>query len=506
MPLANLLLEMKRRRRENPLEFFKENKGDQELFSKSQKRGRYIIASNKWGKTEVGSVESLRYSLGKHPYRKVHVPSFGWVISLDYNVQRDVIQRKMQKYIPKGKVAHITYRTKDVWDRMIFVCHRCGQKPRAMGKMNETDSQTWYCRTCSTECSVIGFKSCDQGREKFQGTSLDWAWFDEEPPEDIYKETIMRLTDKKGDLWMTFTPIDGMTWTYDAIYQVGKQNDEIFGGSMYDNPHLDIAEIENIKSKYPDPAEQRIRIYGEYQILSGLIFKAWRPEDHEVECLPPAFLNPEDGTILEHYDVYCGIDTGRHFAATFWLMDFDGNPWGFDEYYAEDRPLRENAQEVMGLCRKWGVWPTFTLDGRSQHEIDLAAEGIPCTKSGNDIEAGLSVMLNHIAAKPAGAFPMMRVVAPNMSRWLWERARYQWDRPNKTGSSAGEAKNKPMKKDDHAIDSSRYVFELRPPASMPKGPLTEMTREQQMRARAQEACARRQAENAQDESMEDELW
>ena len=27
--------------------------------------------------------------------------------------------------------------------------------------------------------SIIGFKSCDQGREKFQGTSLDYVWFDE---------------------------------------------------------------------------------------------------------------------------------------------------------------------------------------------------------------------------------------------------------------------------------------------------------------------------------------
>ena len=26
----------------------------------------------------------------------------------------------------------------------------------------------------------FGFKSCDQGREKFQGASLDFVWFDED--------------------------------------------------------------------------------------------------------------------------------------------------------------------------------------------------------------------------------------------------------------------------------------------------------------------------------------
>ena len=41
--------------------------------------------------------------------------------------------------------------------------------------------------------SKIGFKSCDQGREKFQGTSLDYGWFDEEPPYDIYTECRMRV-------------------------------------------------------------------------------------------------------------------------------------------------------------------------------------------------------------------------------------------------------------------------------------------------------------------------
>ena len=43
--------------------------------------------------------------------------------------------------------------------------------------------------------SRIGFKSCDQGREKFQGSSLDFVWFDEEPPKDIYEECKMRVLD-----------------------------------------------------------------------------------------------------------------------------------------------------------------------------------------------------------------------------------------------------------------------------------------------------------------------
>ena len=48
--------------------------------------------------------------------------------------------------------------------------------------------------------SKIWFKSCEAGREKFQGSSLDFVWFDEEPPEDIYNECKMRVLDKNGEI------------------------------------------------------------------------------------------------------------------------------------------------------------------------------------------------------------------------------------------------------------------------------------------------------------------
>ena len=36
------------------------------------------------------------------------------------------------------------------------------------------------------------------GREKFQGASLDYVWFDEEPPEDVYNECRMRAWTSAG--------------------------------------------------------------------------------------------------------------------------------------------------------------------------------------------------------------------------------------------------------------------------------------------------------------------
>ena len=44
----------------------------------------------------------------------------------------------------------------------------------------------------SSSASMIGVKSYEKGREKWQGETLDWVWFDEEPPIEIYLEGLTR--------------------------------------------------------------------------------------------------------------------------------------------------------------------------------------------------------------------------------------------------------------------------------------------------------------------------
>lgn len=59
--------------------------------------------------------------------------------------------------------------------------------------------------------SVIQFRSYDQGREAWQGTERDVVWYDEEPPQDIYTEGLLRTMTTQGLVIATFTPLMGMT-------------------------------------------------------------------------------------------------------------------------------------------------------------------------------------------------------------------------------------------------------------------------------------------------------
>lgn len=59
--------------------------------------------------------------------------------------------------------------------------------------------------------SRIKLRSYDQGRRIFQGTEEDIVWFDEECPEDVYDEALIRTMTTHGITMLTFTPLSGLT-------------------------------------------------------------------------------------------------------------------------------------------------------------------------------------------------------------------------------------------------------------------------------------------------------
>lgn len=63
----------------------------------------------------------------------------------------------------------------------------------------------------SGQWSILQFRSYDQGREAWQGTERDIVWFDEEPPEPIYTEGLIRTMTTQGMIMCTFTPLNGLT-------------------------------------------------------------------------------------------------------------------------------------------------------------------------------------------------------------------------------------------------------------------------------------------------------
>ena len=191
-------------------------------FHKCKKKNRWVFGGNRSGKTECGAVEVIYFARGCHPYREIKGATNGWVVSLSTQVQRDVAQSKILNYLNPDWIEDV-----------VMLSGR---------KDNYKNGVIDYIliKNVFGTTSKIGFKSCDQGREKFQGTSLDYVWFDEEPPYDIYSECRMRVLDKNGDIFATMTPLKGMTFVYDEIFLNKFDDKNIWHQFMQwdDNPYI----------------------------------------------------------------------------------------------------------------------------------------------------------------------------------------------------------------------------------------------------------------------------
>jgi phage terminase large subunit len=288
--IESLRSTIEKRVKENRLEIY--NVGEkvhkkQILFHECVKRIKAIFGGNRTGKTVGGAVEAVLHALGDSRYRKLK-PSSGWVVSLTGDVQRRVAQPEVLRWLPKKEIKDIIMRK--------------GRKDDPEGSLIE--------EIRLKNGQFIGFKTCEQGRESFQGASLGWVWFDEEPPEDIFKECWMRIMDQRGDMWFTMTPLLGLTWVYFMIYLNENNNPNIdyWMFEWADNPWLSAEEIAEMEAVM-DESEREARQFGRFSSLCGFAFPELRKEIHikPIEAIP------------DWYYRYVALDYGFDSLAVLWI-------------------------------------------------------------------------------------------------------------------------------------------------------------------------------------------
>ena len=166
-------------------------------------RERLLMAGNQLGKTYCGAAEAAIHLSGLYPGwwrgRRFERPVRAWCASKTAEVCRDGAQRLLVGE-PKDKAQWGT--------GMIPAAKLIGWSAKASAP-GALDGLT--VRHASGGVSTAGFKSYDQGREKWQGETLDFVWFDEEPPLDVYLEGLTRTNATGGMVYLTFTPLLGMS-------------------------------------------------------------------------------------------------------------------------------------------------------------------------------------------------------------------------------------------------------------------------------------------------------
>ncbi len=175
-------------------------------FHKALNTITQYIGGNRSGKTTGGVVEDIWYAKGEHPYKRIpEAPNAIRVCTVDFNYGFEkIIKPEMARWIPPSLLINGS------WEDSFK------KEPPVLNFSNG---------------SFIEFMSYEQKVESFAGTSRDLIHHDEEPPQNIYKENLMRIIDCHGRMTITMTPVEGMTWTYENIYIKGQPEDGSAGDS-----------------------------------------------------------------------------------------------------------------------------------------------------------------------------------------------------------------------------------------------------------------------------------
>lgn len=425
-------------------------------FHRSEKKNRWVFGGNRSGKTECGAVEVIYFARGCHPYRKINGATSGWVVSLSTQVQRDVAQSKILHYLNPDWIEDV-----------VMLSGR---------KDNYANGIIDYIlvKNVFGTLSKIGFKSCDQGREKFQGTSLDYVWFDEEPPYDIYSECKMRVLDKDGDIFATMTPLKGMTFVYDEIY-LNKYNDpNIWYEFMQwdDNPFIS-EKAKNAMKQTLSEQELKSRQFGEFLDVGGRVYPEFDENVNVIEPFP----------IPYEWQDKLSIDPGlkNPLSCHWYAVDYDGNIYVVAEHYESERDIGYHSDAIHRISDELH-WHRNS-NGMIEALIDSAANQTTLasirsvadlfydhnilvnTNVNKDVFSGIQRVKSYLKNSLGESKLFIFNTCKNMIR---EMKAYRW--------GSGDS---PVKVDDHSMDELRYYIMSRPENKRPKEEMSLIQKEKE---------------------------
>lgn len=303
-----------RAKRENKLRSFKPYPKQLEFIGATKDHSEVVLqAGNQVGKSEAGAYMTAVHLTGLYPDwwpgRRFDGPTRGWAAGESAVAVRDIQQRKLLG--PPGDEAQ--------WGTGMIPKSLLAGKILGHGAGGAID--TVKVQHASGGISELSFKSYEQGREKFQGATLDFIWWDEEPSLDLYLEGLARTIATDGLNFATFTPLNGLNQVLPRFQERSAEamrNRMVVRMRMTDAVHLADPERQKaLLATFPDH-QKRARIDGLPMLGSGAVF------DFDVaDVIDPIYLR--EGQVF-HRDIGA-LDTRGW--AWMWALDFGiSHPFG----------------------------------------------------------------------------------------------------------------------------------------------------------------------------------
>ena len=407
---------------------------------------RMLIAANRVGKTMTAAAEVAIHTTGRYPPwwkgRVFNGPTTWWTGAESSEQSRDVVQAALlgpegshgTGWIPAENIASVAYRQAGI--------------PHVVDQV--------YVRHVNGGLSVVGMKSYEQKRPKWQGAALDGCWLDEEAPQDIFSEAMTRLLDKKGLMMVTFTPLYGQTELVRHFLQSTVPGIYVKNVTWDQAPHLGAEDKERLWRSYPSH-ERKTRSLGVPMMGTGAVFDV-----SEEEISVPPFEIPDWFYRINGVDF--GIDHPA--AGAFCAIDRDSDTFYVYDCYKAAGETPVYHASAMKKAGDWipVAWPHDGIADKGHSGKPLKdqyrSHGLAMLREhahyhddrGTSREPGIIEMLEYMRT---GRFK----VFSNCALWFEEKRMY-----HRKG-------DKIIDKNDDIISATRYAFTMRRYARVKAMPL-----------------------------------
>jgi phage terminase large subunit-like protein len=318
-------------------------------------RQRLFMAGNRLGKTLAGGMEVYFHATGLYP---------------DWWEGR--VFKNPVKIIVSGRTAETTRDVPQLmlmgepesWGTGCIPRSHIGRTVLGRGLTDALDSVSVLHKT--GHASHITFKQYSQERLAFEGYDADIVWFDEEPKFGVYGEGLTRTHSRNGIVFVTFTPLQGMSDVVQLFYpHPDTPSHSLTRMGIRDVEHFE--DVEEIIASYPHHLRQA-RANGEPTLGTGKVF----PIDED------GFAENPLKEVPEHWFQIGGIDFGYdHPTACVKLAeDRDNDTLHVITAYRQrlQTPVVHAAQmkAVGGLWLPW-AWPQDGYQHDKQSGMQIAA-------------------------------------------------------------------------------------------------------------------------------------
>tara|TARA_R100000664_G_scaffold34220_1_gene55221 strand:+ start:5641 stop:7098 length:1458 start_codon:yes stop_codon:yes gene_type:complete len=388
-----------------------------------------VFGGNRAGKSEIGAMFSVATAAGSDTW---------WVkewLKIN-NLPKDLIQKKPSKVL----VSALSYS-----DAIAYVRPKISKYLPAGTKEKNWNNHGRSSVTLPNGGKIISM-SADSGRKKYQGISCKLAWLDEEHPQEIFEECMLRTIDTRGIVFITMTPLLGITWPNEVFIQ-NNQDPSSFKYHMLsglDNPWVSSVKMRKAVNHLSQEAQDS-RLYGRFTNQTGLVYPEINQSLHVVKPF----------SIPDHWKIYLTVDFGvvNPFACLCVAHDESDNTlYVIGEYFKTGETTIHNGNMVRKKFDKYGKYTYVVADPESKDGRMLLARhcGLPNKPAPKHIGVINSINLVKERLTPDADGKPHLFIFNNCKELLKEFRLYSWNK-NTTG------KDTVKKQHDHGLDALRYL-------------------------------------------------